>query len=145
MDPLNYFSFQPVLHDWCNKGCGMCYPFIHLFIHSFIYLFMHSLIISFIICLFVCLFIYLLFIYSFIYSFVHSFIRSFVRSAGDDVPVHRECCNMNCYKHPTCTQAFSSTCPDMQVECASGKTKHPGKLTGRQTGEQIDRHTYIQN
>ena len=19
-------SFQPVLHDWCNKGCGMCYP-----------------------------------------------------------------------------------------------------------------------
>ena len=24
--PLNYFLFQPVLHDWCNKGCGMCYP-----------------------------------------------------------------------------------------------------------------------
>ena len=23
---LPYFSFQPVLHDWCNKGCGMCYP-----------------------------------------------------------------------------------------------------------------------
>ena len=22
----NSFSFQPVLHDWCNKGCGMCYP-----------------------------------------------------------------------------------------------------------------------
>ena len=21
-----YFSFQPVLHDWCNKGCGVCYP-----------------------------------------------------------------------------------------------------------------------
>ena len=21
-----YFSFQPVLHDWCNKGCGMCCP-----------------------------------------------------------------------------------------------------------------------
>ena len=21
-----YFSFQPVLHDWCNKGCSMCYP-----------------------------------------------------------------------------------------------------------------------
>ena len=19
-------SFQPVLHDWCTKGCGMCYP-----------------------------------------------------------------------------------------------------------------------
>ena len=26
VDPLNYFSFQPVLHDWCNKGCGMCNP-----------------------------------------------------------------------------------------------------------------------
>ena len=26
MDPLSYFSFQSVLHDWCNKGCGMCYP-----------------------------------------------------------------------------------------------------------------------
>ena len=24
--PLSYFSFQPVLHDWCNKGHGMCYP-----------------------------------------------------------------------------------------------------------------------
>ena len=23
---LSYFSFEPVLHDWCNKGCGMCYP-----------------------------------------------------------------------------------------------------------------------
>ena len=21
-----YFLFQPVLHDWCNKGCGMYYP-----------------------------------------------------------------------------------------------------------------------
>ena len=21
-----YQSFQPVLYDWCNKGCGMCYP-----------------------------------------------------------------------------------------------------------------------
>ena len=21
-----FFSFQPVLHDWCNKGRGMCYP-----------------------------------------------------------------------------------------------------------------------
>ena len=20
-------AFQPVLHDWCNKGGGMCYPF----------------------------------------------------------------------------------------------------------------------
>ena len=26
VDPLNYLSFQPVLHNWCNKGCGMCYP-----------------------------------------------------------------------------------------------------------------------
>ena len=25
-DPLSYFSFQPVLHDWFNKGHGMCYP-----------------------------------------------------------------------------------------------------------------------
>ena len=24
--PFSYFSFQPVLHDWCNKGRGMCYP-----------------------------------------------------------------------------------------------------------------------
>ena len=26
VDPLTYFSFQPVLHDWYNKGHGMCYP-----------------------------------------------------------------------------------------------------------------------
>ena len=26
VDPLSYLSFQPVLHDWCNKGHGMCYP-----------------------------------------------------------------------------------------------------------------------
>ena len=26
LDPLSYFSFQPVLHDWCNKGRGVCYP-----------------------------------------------------------------------------------------------------------------------
>ena len=25
-NPLSYFSFQPVFHDWCNKGRGMCYP-----------------------------------------------------------------------------------------------------------------------
>ena len=25
VDPLICFLFQPVLHDWCNKGCGMCY------------------------------------------------------------------------------------------------------------------------
>ena len=22
----SYFSFQPVLHDWCNKDRGMYYP-----------------------------------------------------------------------------------------------------------------------
>ena len=26
VDPLHYFSFQPVLHDWSNKDRGMCYP-----------------------------------------------------------------------------------------------------------------------
>ena len=27
IDPSwSYFSFQPVLHDWCNNGCGMCNP-----------------------------------------------------------------------------------------------------------------------
>ena len=26
VDPLSYFLFQPVLHDWCNKGRGMRYP-----------------------------------------------------------------------------------------------------------------------
>ena len=26
VDPLSYFSLQPVFHDWCNKGRGMCYP-----------------------------------------------------------------------------------------------------------------------
>ena len=25
VDPLSYFSFQPVPHDWYNKGRGMCY------------------------------------------------------------------------------------------------------------------------
>ena len=25
VDPLSYFSFQPLFHDWCNKGRGMCY------------------------------------------------------------------------------------------------------------------------
>ena len=24
--PLSHFSLQPVLHDWCNKASGMCYP-----------------------------------------------------------------------------------------------------------------------
>ena len=26
VDPLRYFSFQPVLYDWRNKGCDMYYP-----------------------------------------------------------------------------------------------------------------------
>ena len=26
VDLLSYFSFQPVLHDWCNKGRGMFFP-----------------------------------------------------------------------------------------------------------------------
>ena len=26
VDPLSYFSFQPVHHNCCNKDCGMCYP-----------------------------------------------------------------------------------------------------------------------
>ena len=25
VDPLRYFSFQPVLHNSCNKRCGICY------------------------------------------------------------------------------------------------------------------------
>ena len=43
VNPLSYFSFQPVLHDWCNKGCGMCYPvcgMVH--IKHFIYGYMAS-------------------------------------------------------------------------------------------------------
>ena len=26
VDRMSYFSLQPVLHDWCNKGRGMRYP-----------------------------------------------------------------------------------------------------------------------
>ena len=26
VNPLSYFTFQPVLHDRVNKGRGMCYP-----------------------------------------------------------------------------------------------------------------------
>ena len=26
IDSLSYFSFQPLLHDWCNKGSDMYYP-----------------------------------------------------------------------------------------------------------------------
>ena len=34
---LNYLSFQPVLHSWCNKGHGMCYPvcgMMHIKVYS---------------------------------------------------------------------------------------------------------------
>ena len=24
--PIELFLVQPELQDWCNKGCGMCYP-----------------------------------------------------------------------------------------------------------------------
>ena len=36
VDPLSYFSFTPVLHDWCNKDRGMCYPvcgMMHIKVH----------------------------------------------------------------------------------------------------------------
>ena len=26
VDPLSFFSFHPVIHDWFNKGRGKCYP-----------------------------------------------------------------------------------------------------------------------
>ena len=26
VDQLSHFLFQPVLHDWCNKGHGICFP-----------------------------------------------------------------------------------------------------------------------
>ena len=26
VDPLSYYSFEPVHHDWSNKGCGIRYP-----------------------------------------------------------------------------------------------------------------------
>ena len=30
VDPLSYFSFQPVIPDWCNKGCGMSEGVAHV-------------------------------------------------------------------------------------------------------------------
>ena len=36
VDLLSCFSFQPVLHDWCNKGHGMCYlicEMVHIKVH----------------------------------------------------------------------------------------------------------------
>ena len=26
VDPLSYFSLQPIFHDWCIKDRSMCYP-----------------------------------------------------------------------------------------------------------------------
>ena len=26
VDPLSYFSFHPVIHDWCTNSRGMCHP-----------------------------------------------------------------------------------------------------------------------
>ena len=26
VDPLNKKTFQPLIHDWCKKGCGLSYP-----------------------------------------------------------------------------------------------------------------------
>ena len=26
VEPLSYFSFQPVIYNWYNKGWGMCCP-----------------------------------------------------------------------------------------------------------------------
>ena len=37
VDPLSYFSLQPVLHDWYNKSHGMCYPIygmVHIKTHA---------------------------------------------------------------------------------------------------------------
>ena len=31
VDPLSYFSFQTVLHDWCNEGRGMWYVLTAIF------------------------------------------------------------------------------------------------------------------
>ena len=32
VDPLSYFSFQPVLHDWCNKAvvCVILSGMVHI-------------------------------------------------------------------------------------------------------------------
>ena len=32
VNPLSYFSFQPVLHDWFNIGHGMYYPVFEMVI-----------------------------------------------------------------------------------------------------------------
>ena len=32
VNPLSYFSFQPVLHDWYNKGHGMCH-YVYRMVH----------------------------------------------------------------------------------------------------------------
>ena len=37
--PLVYFSFQPMLHNWCYKGCGMYYPVRGRCIYIYIYIY----------------------------------------------------------------------------------------------------------
>ena len=27
---MSYFSFQPMFHNWCNKGCCLCYSVIRM-------------------------------------------------------------------------------------------------------------------
>ena len=45
VDPLNYFLFQPVFLNWCNKRCGMWYPVWEEYIYIYIYLFFNLLLI----------------------------------------------------------------------------------------------------
>ena len=33
VDPLSYFLFQPVLHDWCNNGHGLCISCLCCMVH----------------------------------------------------------------------------------------------------------------
>ena len=34
VDPWSYFSFQPVIHDWCNKGHGWNLTFTNQFVYT---------------------------------------------------------------------------------------------------------------
>ena len=38
LDPLSYFSIQPVHHNWSNKGRGMCYPVWVMLIQGYLLL-----------------------------------------------------------------------------------------------------------
>ena len=107
VDPLSYFLFQPVLHDWCNKSCGMCYP-VYGMVHikepllllrksspcggSRFYLSLSewSLIVIYVTMaeyswILLLVYIYLfslgfLFCFSFIHLFIHSFIQLYIHS-----------------------------------------------------------------